>query len=204
MPSGHPPELPVSPPLLQHACRRREHLLLTAALASASPSPANSPPAPSKLNTSFCCYLLCRVHPSQCTSSTGLQQLVAGCTCSPARSSQCRQPQLVLLSSCLQELTVPGPAAVSSPVPIQPRSTEPTGAHGSNARDKKTPHLSAVTFTAGLPHAAPHALSPQANCSAISSGSDPPGQTKTLPWCSGHSGAFLQFLLILLLSEVHF
>lgn len=178
MPSGHPPELPVSPPLLQHACRRREHLLLTAALASASPSPANSPPAPSKLNTSFCCYLLCRVHPSQCASSTGLQQLVAGCACSPARSS-CA-PRACRSSRCLGP-ALQLPAAASSPVPIQPRSTEPTGAHGSNARDKKTPHLSAVTFTAGLPHTAPHALSPQANCSAISSGSDPPRSNQNTP-----------------------
>lgn len=198
------PQLPVSLPLPKNSCSPLEHLLLPAAPISASPSPASSPPAPSKL--AMCFAVICSAeHPSQCESSIGLQQPAAGCACSPARSSQCWQPQLVLLRSS-QHLgpALQLPAAASSPAPTQPTSTEPTGAHGSNARDKKTLRLPAVTFTAGLPHTAPHGPPPQAHCSVIPTHSDPPGQTKTLPWCSGHSGAFLQFLLILLLSEVHF
>lgn len=124
MPSGHPPQLPVSLPLPKNSCSPLEHLLLPAAPISASPSPASSPPAPSKL--AMCFAVICSAeHPSQCESSIGLQQPAAGCACSPARSSQCWQLQLVLLRSS-QHL---GPALQLPAAQLQPnpRALSPPG-----------------------------------------------------------------------------
>lgn len=173
---GVPQSCP-SAPLPQQTYSQHKHLLLTAAPASASPSPASSPPALSKLNMLF--LLLFALQGA--SFSAWEQQCFAAACCWLCKelSVLATQPQLVLLV-----LTAPGPspaAASSSPVPTQFRSTELTGAHGSNARDKKLLHLSAITFTAGLPHAAPHALSPQAHCSAIPSHSEPPGSNQNTP-----------------------
>lgn len=192
-PSASPsPKMPAA--LLNTSCCQQHPSLHPLPLPAPLLLPANSP-----------CVLL--LFALQRASFSVWEQHWFAAACSRLCLQPCKELSVLAAPACAaQELTAPGPgpAAASSPAPTQPTSTEPTRAHGSNARDKKTLHLPAVTFTAGLPHTAPHGPPPQAHCSVIPTHSDPPGQTKTLPWCSGHSGAFLQFLLILLLSEVHF